>query len=94
MLDPHGMAQLRKELGVFMVYRKKTDPDIALSLPPLIQQTSNTMREWLNHAFTGHQDDSDIDDATVLELLRALAALMMGVVLPAALLILDRRKRA
>lgn len=32
------LPELRKELGVFMVYRHKTDPDLNLQLPPLIHQ--------------------------------------------------------
>lgn len=32
------MDELRRELGVFMVYRNKRDPDINLELPPLIEK--------------------------------------------------------
>lgn len=32
------LDELRRELGVFMVYRNKRDPDLNLQLPPLIKQ--------------------------------------------------------
>jgi hypothetical protein len=32
------LDELRRELGVFMVYRNKRDPDVNLNLPPLIHQ--------------------------------------------------------